>query len=90
MENEFHPMWKKPKVSNDDSRFSKIVLVYELDFDTKKMINSDLGYFDFEEETWSKFGEDSMMLYCWKEIPDPSEFMKDKDWVIALHTGYNP
>jgi hypothetical protein len=90
MKNDFHPMWKKPEASGDEDGYSKTVIVYELDHDTKKVIDSDLGYYNFETETWHVLGDFSMHLWCWTEIPNPTNFMQDKDWVVELHKGFQP
>jgi len=87
MKNEFHPMWKKPNQVKDE-HFSETVIVYELDHDTKEVQASDLGFYNFDTCEWMILGDMSMKLWCWTEIPNPSEFMKDKDWVVELHNGY--
>lgn len=83
--NEFHPMWKKPEPSGDNDGYSKTVIVYELDHDTKKVVDSDLGYYNFEKETWNVLGDFSLKLCCWTEIPNPTQFMQDKDWEEILN-----
>lgn len=88
--NEFHPMWKKPEPSGDEDGYSKTVIVYELDHDTKKVVDSDLGFYNFETEKWNVLGDFSMNLWCWTEIPNPTNFMQDKDWVVELHEGFQP
>lgn len=76
----FHPMWKKPNASDDDERISVMVLVYEVDPVTNIMTDKDLGYYDFESDNWSVLGGFEMELVCWSYIPDPCEFIKNKDW----------
>jgi len=86
----FHPMWKKPKPSKDDETKSVTVLLYEINPVTKITTDKDLGYFDFESGEWSVLGDFSMELYCWTDIPDPSEFVKYKDWKIVYHKEFRP
>ena len=87
MKNEFHPMWKRPNQVKNET-FSETVIVYELDHETKKVIDSDLGFYNFEKETWNVLGDFSMNLWCWTEIPNPTDFMQDKDWEVVLHEGF--
>lgn len=87
MENKYHPMWKKPPQVKGEP-FSETVIVYELDHDTKKVECSDFGFFNFDTQEWMILGDCSMHLWCWTEIPNPTEFMQDKDWQVELHTGY--
>lgn len=89
MKNDFHPMWKKPPQVKDE-HFSETVIVYDLDHDTKEVEASDLGFYNFDTEEWMILGDLSMKLCCWTEIPNPTSFMQDKDWVVELHMGYRP
>ena len=84
----FHPMFKKPK-QVENEHFSETVIVYELDEGTKKIVNFDLGYYDFEKNVWITFGNDSMILYCWTDISNPEEFMQKKDWPVEYNQGFN-
>ena len=89
MENRiYHPMFKKPK-QVENEHFSETVIVYELDGGTKEIVNFDLAYYDFEQNEWITLGFDSMVLYCWTEIPNPQEFMQNKDWPVEYNQGFN-
>ena len=89
MENkEFHPMFKKPK-QVENEHFSETVIVYELDLGTKEIVNFDLAFYNFDENEWITFGIDSMILSCWTELPNPSEFMQNKDWPVEYNKGFN-
>ena len=85
--NQFYPMSKKPKQVKNE-HFSETVLIYELDLGTKEIVHFDLGYFDFETNKWNVLGNDSLILYCWAEIPNPTNFMQNKDWAVDYHEGF--
>ena len=87
MKNDFYPMWKKP-LQVKDELFSETVIVYDIDHDTKEVIASDFGFYNFDTEDWQILGDFSMKLCCWTEIPNPTQFMQDKDWVVVFHKGY--
>lgn len=64
--------------------FSKTVLV----FDEGDPNFCDLGYYDFEKSEWHILGDMSMKLICWCYIPDPTEFIKTKNFKSVTHHGY--
>ena len=64
------------------------VIVYELDIETKEILDVDFGYYNFLDDEWHVLGDFSMMLMCWTEIPEPTIFMEDKDWEVVAHKGY--
>lgn len=64
--------------------FSKTVLV----FDESENTFCDLGYYDFEKSEWVVLGDMSMKLICWCYLPDPTEFLKTKNYKIETHRGY--
>lgn len=86
--NGFHPMFKKPK-QVENEHFSETVIVYELDLGSKEVTHFDLGYFDFETHKWRVLGNDSIILYCWSEIPNPTKFMQNKEWAVDYHEGFS-
>ena len=87
---EFYNMQTLPKRSYDlvgnPEDFSVTVLVFSEDEPT----HAELGFYNFDTEAWSHFGDFSMMLICWCYLPDPTEFLKDKDFVAIEHEGYLP
>lgn len=90
MEHLYKPMWRKPPPSNDDENISITVIVYELDMETKEIVDVDFGYFNYDDGEWHIFGDFSMMLMCWCEIPNPTIFMENKDWEIVTPHGFQP
>ncbi len=88
MDTQFYPMSKRPEHSDDEYLFSKTVMVYDEGSDTDKF--SELGYFDFENDEWIHFGDNSMKLICWCEIPDPADYIKNNNLKSVTHRGYRP
>lgn len=89
MKNVFNEMSVTPPPSIDsDTRYSQTVLVYEIEPTTKEVVDSDLGSYDFETKEWIVLGDFSMNLYCWCLIPNPTEFLQDKEWNFVTHKGY--
>lgn len=67
-----------------DELFSETVLV----FDESDNTFCDLGYYDFEKSEWVVLGDMSMNLICWCHLPDPTEFIKTKNFKSVTHRGY--
>lgn len=84
--NQFYPMFKKPKQVKNE-HFSETVIVYELDLGTKEIICFDFGFYNFDTGNWNVLGKDSLILYCWSEIPNPTNFMQNKNWAVDYHEG---
>ena len=89
MEHLYKPMWRKPPPSSDDASISITVIVYELEMDTKEIVDVDFGYFNYEDGEWHVLGDMSMVLMCWTEIPNPTIFMENRDWEPVTHSGFN-
>jgi len=77
----FYPMSELPVRDESDAGFSKTVIIYN-----DKLNFVDLGYFDFEEEKWSHFGENAFLLKCWCYVPKP--LIEDEKWEIVEPKGY--
>ncbi|PZD76809.1 hypothetical protein DNG35_10655 [Mesonia sp. K7] len=77
-------MSKKPERDQNDLSFSRTVLVYSEQFDF-----IELGYFDFEDDSWYHFGADSFLLKCWCYVPHPDpKHLNDREWPLIKHQGY--
>lgn len=80
----FYPMSELPVPDKDDESFSETVLVYG-----NKRGFVELGYFDFEDESWYHFGSDSFLLKCWCYVPHPDpKHLNDQEWPLIKHQGY--
>lgn len=82
---EFKPMNKFPKQAKGEY-FSVPVLV----FDENDNDFCEIGHYNFDTQSWSHFGENSMKLICWCYLPNPKEFLKSKNWISVEHDGYRP
>ena len=78
----FYPMSELPEREESDPVFSKMVIIYN-----DKLNSVDLGYFDFEEGSWSHFGESTFLLKCWCYIPKPV-VIEQEEWEIVKPRGY--
>lgn len=78
----FYPMSELPVPDKDDESFSETVLVYG-----NKRGFVELGYFDFEDESWYHFGSDSFLLKCWCYVPKPGQHLLT-DWSLVKHKDY--
>ena len=85
---DFHNMQEYPKrattLNGDDENFSLPVLV----FDEDNPSFCEIGHYNFNCEMWSHFGDDSMKLICWCYPPNPTTFLKGKNFESVLHIGY--
>lgn len=83
-------MQEFPKVSTDlkgnEESFSVPVLV----FDESEPTFCEIGHYNFDTKSWSHFGENSMKLICWCYLPNPTEFLKCKNFKSVIHDGYRP
>ena len=83
-------MQELPKVATDlngnEESFSVPVLV----FDEKEPTFCEIGHYNFDTNSWSHFGENSMKLICWCYLPNPTEFLKGKNFKSVQHDGYRP
>lgn len=70
------------KVKNEE--FSKTVLIFDEDDNEF----ADLGYYDFEKSEWVVLGDMSFKMICWCYLPNPSEFLKTKNYKSDTHRGY--
>lgn len=70
------------KVKNEE--FSKTVLI----FDENDNEFADLGFYDFEKSEWVVLGDMSFKMICWCYLPNPSEFLKTKNYKSDTHRGY--
>lgn len=82
-ENLFYPMTEIPIADESDSTFSKTVIIYG-----EKQQFVELGYYDFEEKTWSHFGQNIFLLKCWCYIPESLEAIKNNEWKSLPPKGY--
>jgi len=84
----FHKMQELPARATDlkgnIEEFSVSVLVYDKDEPTW----CEKGYYNFDFETWSHFGDASMKLICWSDIPDATDFVESNNLEFVLHDGY--
>jgi len=87
MELQFYPMSKKPDREQDEA-FSETVIVYEVNLKTKEPIDAVMGYYNFDSENWSVLCDESLKLYCWAKIPNPKDFLQNKNWKTVKHIGY--
>ena len=78
----FYPMSKKPLPDNEDTSFSKTVIIYSEGLDT-----FEFGYFDFEQELWTHFGKNEILLKCWCYVPHPKNVIEE--WQTLEPKGYN-
>jgi hypothetical protein len=87
---EYFKMQELPKVATDlngnEESFSVPVLV----FDETEPTFCEIGHYNFDTNSWSHFGENSMKLICWCYLPNPTEFLKGKNFNSVLHDGYRP
>lgn len=65
----YYPMTDIPEKEHQADNFSKTVLIYELDKITKAMYDVALGYYNFNTRSWFVVGGDSILAYCWTELP---------------------
>lgn len=75
-------MTELPVADESDAAFSKTVLIYG-----EKKHFVELGYYDFEEDTWSHFGKNNFLLKCWCYVPEPSEVV-NREWEAFAPKGY--
>jgi hypothetical protein len=80
----FLPMSEFPQPDESDESFSVTVLVYSEGFR-----NIELGYYDFETNRWSHFGDNSFLLKCWCYIPLPEVNINENEWEAVMPKGYN-
>jgi hypothetical protein len=89
-EPKFHKMQEFPKRANGsrgiEEDFSIAVLVYDEDQPTF----CEIGHYNFDVQKWSHFGDSSMKLICWCEIPDALEFINQNNLQSVEHTGFRP
>jgi len=58
-------------------------------FDKEEPTFCNIGHYNFDTETWSHFGEESMKLICWCYIPNPTDYIKKMRFLThVLHDGY--
>ncbi len=85
---EFRPMHELPNRAKDLKgnleKFSVPVLVFS-EHDPSYF---EIGYYNFDTETWNHFGDVSIRLICWCEIPNPTEFAGNNKLSYVLHEGY--
>lgn len=84
MDNEilFFPMSKKPERDESDPSFSKTVIIYG----SQSFV--ELGYFDFDADQWTHFGENLFLLKCWCYIPNPTVLIDNTEWEAIALKGY--
>lgn len=73
---EFYPMTDIPEKEQSVDNFSKTVIVYELDVNTKEMYDVALGYYNFNVKAWFLNGGEPMIAYCWTYMPVPRHMKK--------------
>ena len=79
----FNPMSQKPIEDESDTTFSITVLIFN---QYLKFVAP--GYYDFEEQEWSHFGENSNLLKCWCYIPMPENNGDLDDWETIKPKSY--
>jgi len=73
------------RVKNE--QFSVSVLVYNVD----DLTYCEIGYYNFDTEIWSHFGEDCIELICWCYLPNPEEFVEHNKHIKPVKPeGYHP
>lgn len=82
MENVFYPMTEIPVPDKGDASFSKTVIIYGEDLES-----FEFGYFDFEQDQWSHFGKNNMLLKCWCYVPVP-DGLNHGYWHTLKPKGY--
>jgi hypothetical protein len=86
----FHKMQEFPKRASGsrgiEEDFSIAVLVYDEDQPTF----CEIGHYNFDVQKWSHFGDSSMKLICWCEIPDALEFINQNSLESVEHEGFLP
>jgi len=83
MENHvYYPMTMKPLPDEGDASFSKTVIIFSED-----LTNFELGYFDFDQDEWSHFGKNDIMLKCWCYVPFPENDIYE-NWQALKPKGY--
>ena len=87
---QFYNMQRLPKVAKgingQPQEFSVPVLLFDKDDPTF----CEIGHYDFKNKTWTHFGEMSLKLICWCYIPNPTNFLKNKEFEYVIHEGYRP
>lgn len=76
-------MSQEPIPDAGDTTFSVTVIIY-----SENLESFELGYFDFEQNQWSHFGKNEIVLKCWCYIPIP-EYEQCKDWPTLQPKGYS-
>lgn len=79
----FHPMTEIPLADESDVTFSRTVIIYG-----EKQHFVELGYYDFEEETWSHFGRNNFSLKCWCYLPEPLGAIRNAEWKAISPKGH--
>lgn len=78
----YYPMTTKPSPDDGDASFSKTVIIFGEDLTT-----FELGYFDFDQDQWSHFGKNDILLKCWCYVPFPKRSIYE-DWQVLKPKGY--
>ncbi|MDP3443094.1 MAG: hypothetical protein Q8T08_09580 [Ignavibacteria bacterium] len=77
---EYFKMQQIPKRAKrfnvDDEEFSVSVLVFNAEDPT----HAEIGFYDFDTSKWSHLGDTEIEMICWCYMPDPTDFLKDKDF----------
>lgn len=74
---EFFPMSKLPERAFDTQGATLDFSVDVLVFDKDTVGYAEIGFYDFEEEKWSYYGNNEMNLACWCYVPNPKIFTEN-------------
>jgi hypothetical protein len=84
----FHKMQEFPKRAEGSRGFEEDFSIAVLVYDEDQPTFCEIGHYNFDVQKWSHFGDSSMKLICWCEIPDAIEFINKNNLESVEHVGF--